>query len=134
MIALLIVLLLMLAFLLPVTFQIDAKHDGTTAYRVLIRYELAIPLVAMQAAISVYSLHSFRDMTYPFTKWGISVLALCGCLTYFFGIRLFTLESGGWATESLVGDFYEQMYLTMLTFHLSVTVLAKALISWRRNR
>ena len=38
MIALLIVLLLMLAFLLPVTFQIDAKHDGTTAYRVLIRY------------------------------------------------------------------------------------------------
>ena len=103
-------------------------------YRVLIRYELAIPLVAMQTAISVYSLHSFRDMAYPFTKWGTSVLALCGCLTYFFGIRLFTLESGGWATESLVGDFYEQMYLTMLTFHLSVTVLVKGLISWLKNR
>ena len=103
-------------------------------YRILIRYELAIPLVAMQTAISVYSLHSFRDMTYPFTKWGTSVLALCGCLAYFFGIRLFTLESGGWAMESLVGDFYEQMYLTMLTFHLSVTVLAKALISWLKNR
>lgn len=102
-------------------------------YRLFIRYGLAIPLVAMQIAISVYSLCYFRNTPYPFTKWSCSILVLCCCITYFFGIRLFTLE-GSFPVELLTGVLYEQLYLVMLTFHLSVTVLVKALISWLKNR
>ncbi len=98
-------------------------------YRILIGFELSIPLVAMQGAISVYSLHYFRNVPYSFSKWGKLLLGLCACLTYFFGIRLFTLE-GDFPIELLTGVFYEQLYLVMLTFHLSVTVLIKALSSW----
>ena len=102
-------------------------------YRLFIQYELSIPLTAMQAAISVYTLHYFRDTPYPFGGWRNYLLGLCGCVTYLFGLRLFTLE-GSWPIEWLVGDYYEQMYLTMLTFHTSVTVLIKALVTWLKTR
>lgn len=103
-------------------------------YRVLIQYKMAIPLAAVQAGISIYSLHDIRNTSYPFTKWGKLFLGLCACFAYFFGLRLFTLESGGWPVAWLTGDFYEQMYLVMLIFHIAVTVLIKALISWLKTR
>lgn len=103
-------------------------------YRLFIRYELGIPLAAMQAGISFYTLHYFHDTPYPFGGWRNYFLGLCACFAYFFGLRLFTLEASGWAAEWIAGDFYEQMYLTMLTFHVTVTVLIKALISWLQRR
>lgn len=103
-------------------------------FRILILFQIGIPLAAAQATISIYTLRDFRGIPYPFTKRGKLLLILCGFLAYFFGLRLFTLEPAGFYPQQLAGDLYDQIYLVMLTFHISVTVLIKALISWLRTR
>lgn len=101
-------------------------------YRMFIRSGLSIPVVATQAGVSIYTLHYFRSTPYSFGGWRNHFLGLCGCVAYFFGLRLVALK--GWPIELLAGDYYEQMYLVMLTFHVSVTILIKAGISWWKIR
>lgn len=100
-------------------------------YRFLILYELTIPLVAMQAAITVYTVHYYRGTPLRLSKPAMSFLVLCGFLVYFFGIRLFTLD--GWAISNIL-DLYEQFYLLMILFHMALTILITALVQYLKNR
>lgn len=100
-------------------------------YRFLILYELTIPLVAIQAAITVYTVHYYRSTPLRLSKPATSFLVLCSFLVYFLGIRLFTLD--GWAISNIL-DLYEQFYLLMILFHMALTILITALVRYLKNR